>query len=178
MSDIETVTRLVAQAKFYRLSGADILDALTMEQIAEAYNGIGPDWFPARLREAIDRLSADLQCVALIHDVRYSFSDGSTAQFDEANAEFRANGEKVANAKYPWYSLRRYGLRSEARLFAKLCQDFGFAAYIAAFIEIRKMRKRMAKGLAAEAETAPAKEGKARRASSTKRKTTKKETTK
>ena len=177
MSDTQTVIRLLAQARFYRLSGVDFLDALTMEQIAEAYNGIGPDWFPARLREAIDRLSADLQCVALIHDVRYSFSDGSTAQFDAANAEFRANGEKVADAKYPWYSLRRYGLRSEARLFAKLCQDFGFAAYIAAFVEARK---RAAKWLAAGAEPAPAKEGKDKRASSAKRKanTIKKETTK
>ena len=134
MSDTQTVIRLLAQARFYQLSGVDYVERFTIEQLAADYNGIGPAWFPAALRRAIDRLSADLQCVALIHDVRWAHSDGSLREFEASNAELEANGVKVANAKYAWWHPKRYVIRRKARAFADLCGDFGWSAYTASHV--------------------------------------------
>lgn len=126
------VRQLRAQARAYGLSGVTFLDRFSDDELAAIYNGIGPEWFPAKLRRAIDELHRDLECVALIHDVRFATNDGSTAQFNFANAELEANGVLVANAKYAWYDPRRYIRRRQARIFADLCQSFGWSAYIAA----------------------------------------------
>lgn len=146
MSDVQTVTRLLAQAKHYGLAGVELVEAWPLEQLAADYNGIGPAWFADVIRRAIDRLSPDLQCVAFIHDVEWAHSDGSREAFEASNARFEANGVKVANAKYRWYDLRRYIVRRKARVFADLCQDFGWSSYLAA----REPSARSAKATATE----------------------------
>ena len=135
MSDPQTAQRLLAQAKHYGLSGADFCARLPIETLAADYNGIGPEWFPDCIRRAIDKLSADLQCVAMIHDVRFAHADGSTRAFNEANAELESNGRKVADAKFSWYNPKRYLVRREAHVFADLCQRFGWTAYVAACVK-------------------------------------------
>ena len=130
----DKITRLRAQAREYGLSGLTFIERFSDDELAEVYNGIGPEWFPAKIRRAIDELHSDLECCALIHDVRFACNDGTTTQFNFANAELEANGVLVANAKYAWYDPRRYIRRHQARVFADLCQCFGWSAYIAARI--------------------------------------------
>ncbi len=132
MSDLPTVTRLLAQARAYGLSGVSFVEAVPLEQVARDYNGIGPSWFPDVLRRAIDRLSPDLCCCALIHDVRWAHNPGTVAAFNASNAELEANGLIVARTRYGWYDPRRYILKHKARAFADLCQAFGWSAYVAA----------------------------------------------
>ena len=132
MSDLDTVKRMLAMCRAYGLGGFLFALSFPPEQLAKDFNGIGPEWFPEKLRTAIDRLSADLMPAAFIHDVRYAHNDGSTRQFNEANAELEANGYLIADAKYPWWHIRRYLVRHEARVFARLCNQFGWVAYVAA----------------------------------------------
>ena len=132
MSDTATVIRLRAQARFYALSGVEVLDAMTPEEMASVYNGIGPEWFPDALRRAIDTLSPDLQCCALIHDIRYARGGGKAVNFVKANAEFEANGVTIAWSKYSWWDPRRYILKRKARAFAGICTAFGWLAFVAA----------------------------------------------
>lgn len=138
MSDVNTIKRLLNQAKTYKLSGYDFVSGFSLEELAADYNGIGPEWFSATLREAIDKIHPDLQCVAMIHDVRWAHSNGTYLAFSESNAELASNGEAVAYQKYSWYDPRRYIRARQARLFSSLCQTFGYSAYRNAYNEHRK----------------------------------------
>ncbi len=141
MADIKTAKRLYRLANHYRLSGCALLRTLSFQTLANDFNGIGPEWFPERLRKVMDALSADLLPVAFVHDVRWSHSDGSFSYFAASNAEFKANGYAVARAKYPWWRPARYLRMNEARVFGNLCQAFGWSAYRAAY-EKQKGRNR------------------------------------
>ena len=130
---VQTVTRLLDEARRYGLCGVDVLAGMSIEQLAADYNGIGPANFPPAIRQAIDTLVPDLRCVALIHDIRWAHSDGSVAQFNASNMEFEKNGTTVACARYKWHPLRRIRLKSVARVFADLCSsNAGWNAYLAA----------------------------------------------
>lgn len=132
MSTVETALQMLALCREYKLSGTSFAERFEPDALAAAYNGIGPEWFPAKLREAIDNLAADLRPAAFIHDLRYAYGDGTTAHFSAANAELQSNGYRIADAKYAWYSPRRYITRRRARIFAELCQSFGWTAYVEA----------------------------------------------
>lgn len=132
MSTVETALQMLDLCREYKLSGTEFAERFEPEALAAAYNGIGPEWFPAKLRDAIDDLAADLRPAAFIHDLRYAYGDGTTAHFSAANAELQSNGYRIADAKYAWYSPRRYLTRRRARIFAELCQAFGWTAYVEA----------------------------------------------
>ena len=111
------------------LVGKDRLFDNSPELIAKVCNGIGPEWFPAAIRAAIDRLHPSLKVVAMIHDLDYYFGDGTTEDFNKANSAFAANGIVVADDRYKWYDPRRYLARRSARKFAALCAVGGRVAY-------------------------------------------------
>lgn len=138
MSDEATVRRLLCRALFYGLGGAVYVSRIPIGQLAAEYNGIGPEWFPDALRAAIDAICSDLCPAALIHDVRFAHSDGSVEQFVAANDEFLANGRIIADKKYSWYDPRRYVLRHRAKVFYRLCRDFGWTAYLAAYVSSQR----------------------------------------
>lgn len=135
---IAKAKRLLELCRQYNLSGVYFLNRLTLEQLAAAYNGIGPEFFTAKLREAIDKLHPDLECCAFVHDNRWEYSDGSYCAFKASNIELAENGEAIAYQKYAWYDPRRYIRARQARLFADLCQTFGWAAYRAAYENHKK----------------------------------------
>lgn len=132
LTPADKASRLRAQAENYALSGVEILRGYTPAELASLYNGIGPEWFPDELREAIDNLNPSLECCALIHDVRFATGDDSAKSFKAANDELRENGCKVADARYPqWYRFYpRWRLKAKARAFASLCQRFGWTAWV------------------------------------------------
>ena len=125
----KTVIKLIGECRRYRLSGFEFLETLTLAEITYAYNGIGPEWLHPILRNAVDHLAADLRPAALIHDVRYTYGDGSREWFDRANDELEVNGISLANQKFRWYNPMRYITRARARTYAALCRTFGWEAY-------------------------------------------------
>ena len=58
-------------------------------------------------------------------------SDGTKASFTESNARVRRNGVKVASAAFGWWRPRRYLVMWDAVKFARICQRFGWAAWLA-----------------------------------------------
>lgn len=122
------VENLIAEARELNLENVEILDRYSLSQIAEIYNGIGPDRFPEWLREMLDDLHPSLCVVALIHDLEY-YEGGSKEEFTESNERFYRNGKTVAFANYAWYDPRRYIVWNKARQFRNICNAFGWAGW-------------------------------------------------
>ena len=122
------VEKLMAEARMLNLENVGILDRYSMEEVANIYNGIGPDRFPEWLREMLDELHPSLCVVALIHDLEY-YEGGSREEFSESNERFYRNGKTVAFAKYTWYDPRRYLVWNKARQFRNICNAFGWTGW-------------------------------------------------
>lgn len=108
------------------LSGAELLnDAAAVKRDC---NGIGAAWMPDATREWISTANPSLVVVADIHDRRYSIG-GTEADRQAADAEFRANGMKMAKHVYRCYDPRRYWMMWQVRKFAALLASFGALAF-------------------------------------------------
>lgn len=108
------------------LSGAELLD--DAEAVKRDCNGIGAAWMPDTTREWISSANPSLVVVADIHDRRYSIG-GTEADRQAADAEFRANGMKMAKHVYRCYDPRRYWVMWQVRKFAALLASFGALAF-------------------------------------------------
>lgn len=122
------IEELIQLCKDADLDNSGILDLYSVKELAEIYNGIGPDRFPKILRDALSALHPTLLPCALIHDVQYHIG-GSYEDFTIANKMFGENGKKMAYFRYAWYDPRRYLVANKARIFAELCQSFGWEGY-------------------------------------------------
>lgn len=133
MADLNEIRRLRAVCEECGLEGRKILDKYTDEELAALFNGIGPEAFPSWLRTALDALHPSLAPVAMIHDVEWSESDGKEETFAASNARFRRNGCKVASASFGWWRPRRYLVMWDSVKFARICQRFGWSAFLAPY---------------------------------------------
>jgi hypothetical protein len=131
MASLKEVKRLVGLCQKYELEGRSVLRGFPNTRLASMYNGIGPEKFPPWLRAVLDFLHPSLAPVAFIHDVEWSLSDGTRAGFTASNRRFRRNGYKVARKAYAWWNLRRYAVMYHAWKFARICQRFGWWAWVA-----------------------------------------------
>lgn len=129
MSNRAKIEALLVEANAAGLEGLGWLSQFPIETLAREYNGIGPEWAGAALREKATGKLAIFEAAALIHDLRNFESDGSDDGFIFANREFLANCLKLANHHYPWYSWRRY--RARAVAFALYEFVSGAGGYIA-----------------------------------------------
>ena len=120
MADEKKIKELLVQAADANLDGLDFLQQFSFKQLVEGYNGIGPEFLPAALREKVTHYLATFEPAALVHDLRNHVGDGSRYGFNFANLEFLANCRKLANHAYAWYNWRRY----RARFVAQLMYDF------------------------------------------------------
>lgn len=142
MSDEKKIDELVKAAVFAELDGVEFLQSLDYATLCREYNGIGPEWAGAELLGLATRYLALFEPAALIHDMRFSASDGTRYGFNFANLEFRENCFKLADAAYPWYSWRRYRayLAAEA-LFSAVASEAGWVAYLESFSKKRQTQK-------------------------------------
>ena len=108
------------------LSGAELLDDAAA--VRRDCNGIGAVWMPDATREWISTANPSLVVVADIHDRRYS-EGGTEKDRQAADAEFRANGLKMAKYVYSWYDPRRYWVMWQVRKFSALLAGFGALAF-------------------------------------------------
>ena len=125
MTEIKDLIKLCKDAD---LEGYGVLELFNEEALSGIYNGIGPDRFPKILRDALSALHPTLLPCALIHDVQYHIG-GNYEDFTIANKMFGDNGKKMAYYRYGWYDPRRYLVANKARVFAELCQTFGWQGY-------------------------------------------------
>ena len=137
MADFEETAAVLKEAKRLGLYGVDEVSAHPLACLSADYNGIGPASFPERLRKFVDDLTPDLKPAALVHDFRWSHSDGSLEGFDYSNTELEMNCLKIAQT-FPWWHWKRYYLERIGRTYAALCREFGYIPYIKAFKEQKK----------------------------------------
>lgn len=116
MCDETKINELVKAAVLAGLDGVEFLQEFDYAALCREYNGIGPEWAGAPVREKTTRWFAVFEPAALIHDMRNYRSDGTRHGFNFANLEFLENCLKLADDAYPWYSWRRYRARAVAHL--------------------------------------------------------------
>lgn len=126
MYTIHEIMQKQQLARAAGLSGAELLENVAAVQ--RDCNGIGAAWMPNATREWISTANPSLVVVADIHDRRYSIG-GTEADRQAADAEFRANGMKMAKYVYSWYDPRRYWVMWHVRKFATLLAGFGALAF-------------------------------------------------
>lgn len=132
-----SLAKYIEQAVKLRLAGYELLLKHTVPEILQACNGIGPESFPAWLRNSIDRTNPSLIVASIIHDLRYTYGTGTRADFLQANADLEINGCLLAEDNYGWYNPARYWVKFKAHEFRKACDKFGWDVYKEA-IALRK----------------------------------------
>ena len=127
---IAEITALIKKACDLKLTDAAWVACFTSEEIAVAYNGIGPQWLPYAIREKLTKYLSIFAPACLIHDFHYWICDGSFKDFVYANDTLEANCRKCINAETKWYQLlRRSAGYYAAHLMAEACRRYGWSAY-------------------------------------------------
>lgn len=111
------------------LEGREVLDRFTDTELRLIYNRLGPDSFPAWLRDLVSDANKWLEAAALIHDVDWYLSDGTREHFTASNQRLRRNGHRLARHLFAWYDPRHYLYQNRASRFSNYCQLFGFSAW-------------------------------------------------
>lgn len=133
MNNLTTISRLRAEVARLRLFGRDLVLALPLDALAAAYNGTGPEFLPDAIRAKLDDACRPFLPAVMVHDVDYTFSDGTVVSFRSANLRLLLNCLLCARAAMPWYSWRRYALILEAYALYRACAKFGWIAWIQAY---------------------------------------------
>lgn len=102
------VEQLIEKAKSLNLMGLRFILGFSIDAICKAYNGIGPQFLPEKLRNKVTSFLGIFEPAALGHDLRSDQSDGTRESFDYANFEFYVNCHKCAKDAYPWWNWKRY----------------------------------------------------------------------
>jgi len=94
-----------------KIEGFDIGSArdMTFEEICEAYNGTGPERWPANVRDKIDSMAKLYAPAVLVHDCDFTLSDGSEDGLEAATERFRKNTDAILDYYYPrwtWQQLK------------------------------------------------------------------------
>lgn len=101
MADLAELDELRRKCEEYNLSGREILDRFTLEELAAEYNGAGPDsWIP-EARNILTKAMALFRPVVLIHDIQFAQSDGTDEGFTKTVDDWCVNTKKILAAEYP-----------------------------------------------------------------------------
>ena len=129
MTDLTAITNLRADVARLRLLGRDLVLALPTDRLAECYNGTGPEFLPQRIRQKLDAACRPFLPAVMVHDVDFTFSDGTRRSFLVANQHLLFNCLSCAMDASPWYSWRRYALILESLAIYRACHKFGWIAW-------------------------------------------------
>lgn len=129
MNDLTAIVNLRADVVRLRLLGMDRVLALPTDTLAKCYNGTGPEFLPQRIRQKLDAVCRPFLPAFMVHDVDFTFSDGTRRSFLIANQHLFFNCLSCATDASPWYSWRRYALILEAWAIYRACHKFGWIAW-------------------------------------------------
>lgn len=129
MVDVETARALMDEADRLGLECAPFLRSLPEEEVAAEFNGVGPEWFPAKAREVLDRVFELFLPAVAGHDLGYRHGDGTYRDFRRVNKMLGDDCVRIAEATFSWYDPRRYAYRDRARKIETACDIFGWPTY-------------------------------------------------
>ncbi|MFA6102372.1 MAG: hypothetical protein WCV67_10920 [Victivallaceae bacterium] len=131
--EILKIRRLLSQIDEYELDTPAGFHELTIQYIADNYNGAGPDWMPDNMRHVITWLLSCFEPAFLIHDMEFSASNRTAKGFIAANSRMWRNIRKIINYEYPlfnplcWISRAKWYVRGCVTYEA--CKRFGWSAW-------------------------------------------------
>lgn len=111
------------------LYGASDIVSVSPAELAAGYNGCGPAWLGEKARAKLTTYFAIFEPAILIHDFRFTQSDGTSSGFNYANMELEMNLRIIAKVTYPWYNWRRYRALAAASIITEACVRFGWSAW-------------------------------------------------
>lgn len=126
--------KLRNQAELYNLSGKELLDERTDEELAAICNGIGAQWMDKltingrTLSDFLNDLWPNWIVCACIHDIRYAIG-GEEKDRKKADWEMRDNCNTVTFAQYDVFDLRRWRGWWEARGVYRVLRECGKKAF-------------------------------------------------
>lgn len=107
MATAEHLKKLMELCEKYELEGVRTVEKYTLEELAQIYNGAGPDsWIPAA-RDVLTDLMELFEPVVLIHDVQFSESDALHETFERTVDVWKQNCKKIFDAEYPLWTWRQ-----------------------------------------------------------------------
>lgn len=133
MEHITSVSTIRAEVARLRLHGCDLVLALPLDDLADAYNGTGPEFLPDAIRAKLDSAARPFLPAVMVHDVDFTFSDGTVGSFRSANRRLLVNCILCALDAHPWFSWRRYALILEAWAIYRACSQFGWIPWLLAY---------------------------------------------
>ena len=77
MTDKAEIHELLEIAKAANLDGLDFLSQFTEDQLADGYNGIGPEFLGEKVRAKVSEFLHIFKPAAVAHDLRNEMSDGT-----------------------------------------------------------------------------------------------------
>lgn len=148
MATVERIRKLRGLCVRYDLEEKSILNSCTDTELAEIYNGTGPDsWLPLA-RDIVTVLMELFEPAALIHDMQFHGSDGSHESFEKTAEVWKRNCRKIFDAEYPflcwkqWFRSYRakriywYGIMQAGNL--AVSGDAAFQAWTASYRNNRR----------------------------------------
>ena len=118
--------------------GLDIRSDVPADELYRIYNGVGASWMKEEWRRCLDGMFEEILPAVEGHDIDFAYGDGTYGDFLAANERLEKNGRICADAKFPWWRPKRYIVRRKARLCRKVCDAFGWSAYLAAVEETKQ----------------------------------------
>ena len=107
MATAEHLKKLMELCEKYELEGVRTVEKYTLEELAQIYNGAGPDsWIPAA-RDVLTALMELFDPVVLIHDVQFSESDALRETFERTVEMWKQNCKKIFDTEYPFWTWRQ-----------------------------------------------------------------------
>lgn len=104
LREVKEIADLVEK---YQLDGREILEKYLLEEVAEIYNGAGPDSWIELGRELLTVFMSLFKPVIMIHDLDFNESDGAEETFQEVTARWKANSKRIMNTEYPLWTWRQ-----------------------------------------------------------------------
>ncbi len=135
MTDEKEINELLEIATAANLDGLDFLSQFTEDQLADGYNGIGPEFLGEKVRAKVSEFLHIFKPAAVAHDLRNEMSDGTRKGFKYANDEFLRNCLKLADYYYKGKDARRHvRARAAARILYAFvsAEGFGWRAWLEA----------------------------------------------
>lgn len=122
--DRNELRRIRLKADHLQLIGRELLH-MSKKTVMDNCNGIGPEFFPGKIRNLINKYNPTFRCSAAIHDMMFAVG----YDFSRANDILYINGKWEAEARYSWFNPVRYLAIFRAWRFSRLCQKYGYLAW-------------------------------------------------
>ena len=135
---LEDVIRIRSEVERLHLDGWEFVLAVPLDILLKSYNGTGPENLRKEIREKLDKIAKQLLPAVMVHDLDFTWSDGTVKSFNAANKRLLKNCIICATDAAPWYSWRRYALIAEACTFYLACKKLGWVAWLSAYHDNRQ----------------------------------------